>query len=51
MVNKLLYLSYEDVKSTDLSMADIIKVVEQGFKEMGNGNVEMPPKTAVHPGE
>ncbi len=51
MTNKLLYLSYEDVKSTTLSMADIIKVVEQGFREMGNGNVEMPPKTAVHPGK
>ena len=50
MANKLLYLSYEDVKSTDLSMADIIKVVEQGFMEMGNGQVEMPPKPGVHPG-
>ena len=40
MANKLLYLSYEDVKSTDLSMADIIKIVEQGFMEMGNGQVD-----------
>lgn len=51
MTNKLLYLSYKDVKSINLSMADIIKVVEQGFMEMGNGKVEMPPKPGVHPGE
>lgn len=50
MTNKLLYLSYKDVISTNLSMADIIKVVEQGFMEMGNGQVEMPPKPGVHPG-
>ncbi len=51
MTNKLLYLSYKDVKSVNLSMADIIKVVEQGFMEMGNGKVEMPPKPGVHPGD
>ncbi|MBF0229723.1 MAG: ornithine cyclodeaminase family protein [Desulfamplus sp.] len=50
MNHKILYLSREDVKNVGLSMAEIIEAVEKGFVEMGNGNVEMPPKPGIHPG-
>ena len=51
MKHKILYLSQENVAATGLTMAEIIKAVEKGFQEMGNGRVEMPPKPGVHPGE
>ncbi|MBF0574099.1 MAG: ornithine cyclodeaminase family protein [Desulfamplus sp.] len=51
MEHKILYLSYDNVKNVDLSMAEVIKAVEKGFMEMGNGRVEMPPKPGIHPGE
>ena len=50
MNHKILYLSREDVKNVGLSMAETIEAVEKGFVEMGNGNVEMPPKPGIHPG-
>ena len=51
MKHEILYLSQENVAATGLTMAEIIKAVEKGFQEMGNGRVEMPPKPGVHPGE
>ncbi|SLM30233.1 Ornithine cyclodeaminase [Desulfamplus magnetovallimortis] len=51
MSQKLLYLSQDDVKNVGLTMAEIIEATEKGFVEMGNGNVEMPPKPGIHPGE
>lgn len=51
MKHEILYLSQDDVAATGLTMAEIIKAVEKGFEEMGNGRVEMPPKPGVHPGE
>jgi len=50
MKQEILYLSQNDVAATGLTMAEIIKAVEKGFKEMGNGRVEMPPKPGIHPG-
>lgn len=47
---EILYLSYRDVVNTQLSMSDIIDAIEESFKELGNGNVEMPPKPGIHPG-
>ena len=47
----LLYLSQSDVESVGLTMAEIIDLVETGFREKGNGRVEMPPKPGIHPGE
>jgi len=49
MDNKLLYLSQADVKSVGLTMAEIIQATEKGFVEMGNGQVEMPPKPVSIP--
>lgn len=51
MSNKFLYLSKQDVVNVGLSMADVIAAVEEGFVELGNGRVEMPPKPGIHPGE
>jgi ornithine cyclodeaminase/alanine dehydrogenase len=47
-LGKLLYLSYEDVVSVDLKMADIIQALEAMFHEKGEGRVEMPPKPGIH---
>ena len=47
---RLLYLSRRDVLSVGLSMAEILDAVESGFREMGLGRVEMPPKPGIHPG-
>lgn len=45
----LLYLSQFDVEKLNISMEDIIKIVEKAFIEKAEGKVEMPPKPGVHP--
>ncbi|MDH5437785.1 MAG: ornithine cyclodeaminase family protein [Candidatus Bathyarchaeota archaeon] len=45
----VLYLSKEDIEETDLTMAEIINVVEEALREKGEGRVEMPPKPGIHP--
>jgi ornithine cyclodeaminase/alanine dehydrogenase len=45
---QVLYLSRADVETVDLPMREIIDLLEQAFKEKGNGKVEMPPKPGVH---
>lgn len=45
---KLLYLSYADVVSVGLEMAEIIQALETMFHEKGEGRVEMPPKPGIH---
>ena len=49
LTSDMLYLSRADVEKVDLPMADIIKAVEEVFKEKGNGRIEMPPKPGIHP--
>lgn len=51
MDKKFLYLSFDDVCKVNLSMEEVIRAVEAGFMEMGNGRAEMPPKNAIHPVE
>lgn len=48
--NRLLYLSYQDVVDTDLSMPDIIESMEKMFRAKGEGRTEMPPKPGIYPG-
>jgi len=48
---ELLYLSREQVAAVAPTMAEIIEAVENGFAELGNGRVEMPPKPGIHPGQ
>jgi len=48
---ELLYLSQNDVRAVGLTMAEIIDLVEQAFREKGLGRTEMPPKPGLHPAE
>ena len=48
---RILYLSQADVETVGLSMAEIIKALEDAFREKGEGRVEMPPKPGIHPGQ
>lgn len=50
-VDKILYLSQDDVDAVGLSMTEIISSLEVAFQEKGEGRVEMPPKPGVHPGD
>ncbi len=45
---QVLYLSRADVEAVDLSMKEIIDLLEKAFLEKGNGRVEMPPKPGIH---
>ena len=45
---KILYLSRADVEAVNLSMKEIIGLLEKAFLEKGNGRVEMPPKPGIH---
>jgi alanine dehydrogenase len=42
-----LYLTQEEVKQV-LDMKSTLEAVESGFKEMGNENIEMPPRVYLH---
>jgi len=45
------YLSRADVEGAGVTIDAVIEAVQTGFREKGNGRVEMPPKPGVHPGE
>src|SRR5512139_2883939 len=45
---QVLYLSRTDVETVNLSMKEIIGLLEKAFLEKGNGKVEMPPKPGIH---
>ncbi len=45
------YLSRADVEAAGVTIGEVIEAVEAGFREKGNGRVEMPPKPGVHPGQ
>lgn len=46
--NQLLYLSRADVEKTALGMPTILSMLEEAFREKGQGKVEMPPKPGIH---
>ncbi|MBN2386217.1 MAG: hypothetical protein JXB85_04300 [Anaerolineales bacterium] len=46
--NQFLYLSRSDVEAVDLEMQTVIDLLEQAFREKGQGKVEMPPKPGIH---
>ncbi len=48
---ELLYLSRADVVSVGMTMTEVVKAVEEAFREKGAGRVEMPPKPGIHPAE
>ena len=45
---QFLYLSRADVEKVALDMPTILKLLEEAFKEKGQGKVEMPPKPGIH---
>ncbi len=45
---KLLYLSYSDVVSVGVTMAEIITALERMFCEKAERDIEMPPKIGIH---
>ena len=42
-----LYLTQDEVKEV-LDMKSTFEAVEGGFREMGNDNIEMPPRVYLH---
>jgi alanine dehydrogenase len=42
-----LYLTQDEVKDV-LDMKNTLEAVEDGFREMGNENIEMPPRVYLH---
>jgi alanine dehydrogenase len=46
-MEKTIYLTQEDVKNV-LDMKSTLEAVEEGFNEMGNENIEMPPRVYLH---
>ncbi len=45
----LLYLSRRDVESLGITMAEVVAIVEDAFREKGAGRAHMPPKIDLHP--
>jgi alanine dehydrogenase len=46
---ELIYLSRRDVEDLGMSMAEVLPIVDQGFRLKGLGKTEMPPKPGIHP--
>ena len=46
---ELVYLSRKDVESLEMSMSDVIRTVDNGFRLKGLRKTEMPPKPGIHP--
>jgi ornithine cyclodeaminase/alanine dehydrogenase len=46
---ELLYLSRKDVEDLGITMKEVLKVVNHGFRLKGLGKTEMPPKPGIHP--
>ncbi len=49
MNDKLLFLGKADIKSLEIHVKEIIKAIEKGFKDISDGNAELPHKPSIHP--
>lgn len=47
--SRVLYLSRADLKTMDVSIKEVIRIVEDAFREKALGRAEMPPKPGIHP--
>lgn len=47
----LIYLSRFDVEELHISIEEVIRVVDEAFREKAEGNAEVPPKPGIHPAE
>ena len=43
------FISQQDVENLGITMKEVIDAVEVGWKKVGEGKVELPPKIGVHP--
>lgn len=50
-LSDFLYLSRADVEGLNIPMKEIIRIIEEAFREKAAGRTEMPPKPGVHPKE
>ena len=50
-IHQVLYLSSRDVADAKLEMEEIIRIVEEMFRQKACELVEMPPKLGIHPAE
>jgi len=48
-LGELLYLSRSDVERLNVSMREIVRIIEEAFREKAAGRTEVPPKPGVHP--
>jgi len=48
-LGNVLYLSRAEIDKLKISIVDVIKVVEEAFREKAEGRAEVPPKPGVHP--
>jgi len=46
---EILYLSRLDIERLNISIEEIIRIVEEAFREKAKGKVEVPPKHGIHP--
>lgn len=51
MAYDVLFLSQDDVASLGITMGEMLREIELGWKLKGEGKVELPPKPGVHPRE
>jgi len=49
--HQMLYLSSKDVADAKLEMEEIIRIVEEMFRQKACDLVEMPPKLGIHPAD
>lgn len=48
-LGEILYLSRHDIEKLNLTITEVIRVVEEAFLEKAEGRIEVPPKPGIHP--
>jgi ornithine cyclodeaminase/alanine dehydrogenase-like protein (mu-crystallin family) len=48
-LGEILYLSRVDIERLGISIKEIIRIVEEAFREKAAGRTEAPPKPGIHP--
>jgi len=46
---ELLSISFQEIESMDISVAEVMNAVEKGFRLKGQEKIEMPAKIGIHP--
>jgi ornithine cyclodeaminase/alanine dehydrogenase-like protein (mu-crystallin family) len=48
-LREILYLSQVEIEKLNISISEVIRVVEDAFHEKAEGRTEVPPKPGIHP--